>query len=110
MPAAQTARTAAMAGDQPPGDPCIIVIFGASGDLTKRLLVPALYNLVCDGLLSEKLAVVGTASSVLSTDDLRSAMSRDIQEFKTRKELDKTVWENLCARLHYTPGRFDDEA
>ncbi len=34
----------------PPGEPCILVIFGASGDLTKRLLVPALYNLGCDGL------------------------------------------------------------
>src|SRR5438132_6960496 len=48
-------------GKPPPADPCIMVIFGASGDLTKRLLVPALFNLACDGLLSEHFAVTGMA-------------------------------------------------
>ena len=43
-----------------PAEPCVLVIFGGSGDLTKRLLVPALYNLACDGLLSDRFAIVGT--------------------------------------------------
>ena len=47
-------------GKNPPSEPCIMVIFGASGDLTKRLLVPALYNLHCDGLLAKNFAVLGT--------------------------------------------------
>ena len=44
----------------PTSEPCVMVVFGASGDLTKRLLVPALYNLACDGLLSESFAVLGS--------------------------------------------------
>ena len=43
----------------PTSQPCVLVIFGASGDLTKRLLMPALYNLACDGLLPEQFALVG---------------------------------------------------
>ena len=44
-----------------PGDPCVMVIFGASGDLTKRKLIPALYNLAKDNLLSKEFALVGIA-------------------------------------------------
>ena len=53
----QTQRTVGQAsrGTVPPGEPCLIVIFGASGDLTKRLLMPAFYNLTCDGLLPDNL-------------------------------------------------------
>ena len=46
-------------GDAPLSEPCVMVIFGASGDLTRRLLVPALYNLKCDGLLAEETVVLG---------------------------------------------------
>ncbi len=47
--------------ENPTSEPCVMLVFGASGDLTKRLLVPALYNLECDGLLSENFALLGTA-------------------------------------------------
>ncbi len=60
-------------GTVPPGEPCLIVIFGASGDLTKRLLMPAFYNLTCDGLLPEQFAIVGIALDELSTDDFRGS-------------------------------------
>ena len=46
-------------GTNPQSEPCIMLVFGSSGDLTKRLLVPALYNLACDGLLSDNFAVLG---------------------------------------------------
>ena len=49
-----------------PGDPCIMVIFGASGDLTKRKLIPALYNLAKDNLLSKEFALVGMARNELT--------------------------------------------
>ncbi|CAN5915091.1 glucose-6-phosphate dehydrogenase [soil metagenome] len=96
--------------DSTPGDPCILIIFGASGDLTKRLLMPALYNLACDGLLPEQFAVVGIALDELTTDVFRERMSQDIQTFHTRKEFDPGPWEHLCSRLHYIPGNFGDSA
>jgi glucose-6-phosphate 1-dehydrogenase len=94
----------------PPGDPCLMVIFGASGDLTKRLLMPALYNLVCDGLLPAQFAIIGLALDELTTDSFRERMARDIRTFHTRNEFDPAAWDGLCSRLYYTPGKFGDEA
>jgi glucose-6-phosphate 1-dehydrogenase len=94
----------------PPSNPCIMVIFGASGDLTKRLLVPALYNLECEGLLSDNFAVVGTAMDQLTTEQFRAKMSEDIQKFHTRKEFDQVQWDKLIKRFVYVPGSFTDRA
>jgi len=88
-----------------------MLIFGASGDLTKRLLVPALYNLACDGLLSDNFAVLGTAMSPLTTETFREHMSSDdqgIRKFHTRKTFDEAVWDKLVSRFHYVAGSFDD--
>src|SRR5262249_46665446 len=90
------------------GDPCIIVIFGASGDLTRRLLMPAFYNLACDHLLPDSIAIVGVALDGWTTDVFRQRMTADIQHFSTRTEFDSAVWERLVGRLSYTPGSFDD--
>src|SRR5436190_6211834 len=98
----QTGETAA--------DPCIIVIFGASGDLTKRLLMPAFYNLACDGLFPANCAIVGIAMDELTTEQFRGRMSEDIKKFSTRKEFDAQVWDDFVRRLYYTPGKFDDPA
>lgn len=94
----------------PPGQPCILVIFGASGDLTKRLLMPALYNLACDQLLPEQFAIAGIALDQFSTDQFRSRMTADIQQFTTRQTFDKPAWDDFVSRLHYTPGNFSDPA
>src|SRR6202140_3077846 len=91
-----------------PSQPCVMLIFGASGDLTKRLLVPALYNLACDGLLSDSFALLGTAMDPLTTDSFRERMSADIKKFHTRQEFDPEVWDKLVARFHYLPGGFGD--
>ena len=87
-----------------------IIIFGASGDLTKRLLVPAMYNLACDGLLNERFAVLGTATTDLDDAAFRERMSGDdgIRQFHTRKSFDVETWDALAKRFHYKPGRFDD--
>src|SRR5579863_8592536 len=95
---------------QAPASPCVLVIFGASGDLTKRLLMPAFYNLACDGLLPDQFAIVGIAMDELSTESFRERMSNDIRQFSTRKEFDAKTWDWLCSRLHYTQGKFDDNA
>ena len=89
-------------------NPCVMVIFGASGDLTKRLLVPALYNLACDGLLNPNFAVLGTAMDDLTTKQFRARMNEDILKFHTRPEFEKPAWDDLISRFHYFPGGFAD--
>jgi glucose-6-phosphate 1-dehydrogenase len=88
--------------------PFVMLVFGASGDLTKRLLVPALYNLACDGLLSDSFALIGAAVDPLTTESFRQRMSADIRKFHTRQEFDEAVWERLVARFHYVQGAFSD--
>src|SRR4051794_11073701 len=95
-------------GSAPPGERCVLVIFGASGDLTKRLLMPAFYNLACDRLLPRQFAIVGIALDQLSTEQFRTRMTEDIKKFTTRQTFDAAVWEDLVGRLHYTPGDFAD--
>src|SRR5262249_23651588 len=104
----QTTPSEPPRGDAPPADPCIMVIFGASGDLTKRLLIPALYNLACDGLLPKHFAIAGMALDSLTTEQFRANMSTDIKQFNPRPVFDARVWDAFVARLHYTPGNFND--
>jgi glucose-6-phosphate 1-dehydrogenase len=92
-----------------PGDPCVIVIFGAAGDLTKRKLIPALYNLACSGLLPKEFAVVGFARSEMNTEDFRQKMSHDIHSFST-SEVDSKIWDDFGQKLYYLPGDFQEAA
>ena len=73
-------RAALMAGNRQqkggPGDPCCFVIFGATGDLTKRLLVPALYNLAASGLLPDAFAIVGVVRTPLADEEFRADIAR----------------------------------
>jgi glucose-6-phosphate 1-dehydrogenase len=90
--------------------PGVLVILGASGDLTKRLLLPALYNLACDGLLPENFAIVGMARRDLDTAAFRVQQRQDIARFHTRGAFDAARWEWLESRLHYMSGDFGDRA
>lgn len=90
-----------------PGPPCVMVIFGASGDLTKRKLIPALYNLAKDNLLSREFAVIGLARTPMTTDEFRQKCSEEIRQYATG-EIDPSLWEWLDQRLYYLPGEFDD--
>ena len=83
-----------------PAPPCAMVIFGATGDLTKRKLIPALYNLLANKLLPEEFAVVGVGRSPLSDDEFRGRMEQDLREFATTEvEDEKLEW--LARRLRY---------
>lgn len=94
--------------DQPqPTEPCAIVIFGAAGDLTKRMLIPALYNLAKSGLLPEEFTIIGVAHTDLSSDQFRNHMSQDIQEFATQ-DVDDEIWHWIEKRLDYLQGDFED--
>ncbi|MFQ6104348.1 MAG: glucose-6-phosphate dehydrogenase [Candidatus Glassbacteria bacterium] len=81
----------------------IMVIFGASGDLTKRKLVPALYNLARSDLLSDRFAVVGIARSKMSSEEFRQKLSRDIREFGSHP-VDPDLWDPLVHRFYYMSG------
>lgn len=88
-------------------DPCVMVLFGAAGNLTKRLLIPALYNLVRSKLLPKEFAIVCFACSQMSNDDFRTKMSRDIQEFAT-SSVEPVPWGWIEQRLYYLSGNFDN--
>lgn len=95
--------------DQVP-DGCALVIFGASGDLTKRKLVPALYALTHDGLLPDRFVVVGFARREKSHDEFRGEMRAAVDEFSRLRPLKQEVWDRLAPRLYYLPASFDDPA
>jgi glucose-6-phosphate 1-dehydrogenase len=86
-----------------------MVIFGAAGDLTRRKLIPALYNLAKNNLLSRDYAVVGLARASMSTEDFRKRLQNDMQNFAT-EPVTPDLWEWLERRLYYVSGNFDDPA
>lgn len=88
-------------------EPCVIVIFGAAGDLTKRLLIPALYNLAQSQLLSKEFAIVGVAHTAMSQEDFRSKLTQEIHEFAT-VPVDDQLWQRIEQRLYYLSGEFQD--
>jgi glucose-6-phosphate 1-dehydrogenase len=87
--------------------PCAMVIFGASGDLAKRKLIPALYNLARQRLLSQNFAVIGFARSEGTTDSFRAAMRADVASY-CDCELDPGLWDWLESRIHYVRGDVQD--
>ncbi|HQZ68408.1 MAG TPA: glucose-6-phosphate dehydrogenase [Planctomycetaceae bacterium] len=88
--------------------PCVMVIFGASGDLTKRLLMPALYNLASSKLLPENFAVVGVAIDAMDTAGFREQLTRGVQE-TARGEIVPELWDTAFSqRLHYVAGEFEN--
>jgi glucose-6-phosphate 1-dehydrogenase len=81
-------------------EPCALVIFGASGDLTRRKLFPAIYSLAARNLLPERFAVIGVARSEETDAEFRARMKEAVEEFG-RDELDEKVWRRLAAGMHY---------
>ena len=85
-----------------------MVIFGATGDLTKRKLIPALYNLEVSDLLSPQFAVVGLGRTPWTTEEFRRRMSDGMGEFATQ-QVDPARWEGFVKRLYYLSGDLQDE-
>lgn len=81
---------------------CLIVIFGASGDLTKRKLVPALYDLFQNKSMPQHFAVLGVSRTPYSDDEFRSYLQENVREFAQR--YDDASWNDFTKRLHYHPG------
>jgi glucose-6-phosphate 1-dehydrogenase len=95
-----------MEGPQPPG-PCAFVIFGASGDLTKRLLIPALYHLMKENLLPEDFALVGISRTPESDEEFRSNLGKSLREL-SQEPIDDGIWNWFAQRIHYMAGNLDD--
>ncbi|MFN8745676.1 MAG: glucose-6-phosphate dehydrogenase [Phycisphaerales bacterium] len=83
-------------------EPCAIVIFGASGDLTQRKLIPALYDLDRQGRLPAGLFVVGVSRTAMSDDQFRDKMLAGVKQFAA--VFDEGKWKSFAQRIHYFPG------
>jgi glucose-6-phosphate 1-dehydrogenase len=84
-----------------------MVIFGYAGDLTRRKLIPSLYNLAAQHLLSREFAVIGMGRTPMSDEEARKALTQDIKQFATNP-VDSELWDWFAERVHYTTGEFDD--
>ena len=101
----------------PPAPPCAMVIFGAAGDLTARLVVPALYDLVTTKQLSEKFRLVGVDLAAKTTEQWRAGLTAKMHEYVTQgggefhpDHLDEDAWKWLLDRMSYLPGDLNDPA
>jgi glucose-6-phosphate 1-dehydrogenase len=90
-------------------DPCVMVIFGATGDLTRRKLIPALYNLASQQLLSREFAVIGIGRTPMSDEEARKKLTEEFTKFATGP-VDPDLWEWFMKRVHHVSGNFDDPA
>ena len=88
-------------------DDCFLVIFGASGDLTRRKLLPAVYNLAEAGLLPERFAIVGVARPPINEADYRQQMRERVRDAEG-EPIEPEKWKPLEERLHYISGEFHE--
>src|SRR3990167_4790763 len=91
-------------------DPCILVILGATGDLTARKLAPAIYHLGLDGLLPKQFACVGFARRQKTHEQFRTEIYENIKSFSRTQPIDETFWKSFQEQLFYHCSEFDDEA
>ena len=92
-----------------PAGPCLMVIFGASGDLTKRKLIPALYNLARSGHLPENFAVIGFAFDAMDTGKFRETITKEAHDL-SEAPIEPESWSRFVERLYYMQGNFDNAA
>src|ERR1700742_1209344 len=90
--------------------PTIAVIFGATGDLTHRKIVPAFYHLAKNGLLPDDFAIVGFARRPKSDEEFRKGLSEALHEFSHTKPIDEEIWNKLVSHIYYFQGELDDAA
>lgn len=94
-------------------DPCVMVIFGASGDLTRRKLMPALYNLWRERLLPAGFSIVGFSRTDMNDAQFRDAMKQAVEQFGEQGPVDREAWESFAEGLFYLsahPGHPEDYA
>src|SRR5581483_1119596 len=92
----------------PKADSCVLIIFGASGDLTKRKLIPALYDLACAGSMAKEFEVVGVARSEMTSEAFREAMYQSTSKSRDARKFNDACWEGLSKRMQYVTGDIND--
>ena len=94
----------------PMADSCVLIIFGATGDLTRRKLMPALYDLACAGCMRAQFDIVGTGRTPLTDDQFRKRMFETVSTSEDARNFDARCWEGLKNRLWYQAGDAHDPA
>ncbi len=90
-------------------EPCIVVFFGATGDLTSRRLVPALYNLLKEGQLPSQFACVGFARRPKTDEQFRTEMCEAVKKFSRTQPIDESIWNHFQDHLYYHMSEFHDD-
>ena len=98
------------ASHKEPPPPCAIVIFGANGDLTRRLIVPALYNLARTGLLPPRFALVGVDHNHKTAEDLQAALHDFLAQSLNGEVVDEKLWQPIAKAISFLSGDFEDDA
>src|SRR5579864_5006017 len=88
----------------PQGDSCLLVIFGATGDLTHRKLVPALYDLACVGCTNPNFVVLGIGRTKLADNEFRERLREGAANSKETRNFTEEGWRDFAKRLHYLTG------
>ncbi len=91
-------------------DPCNVVFFGASGDLVKRMLMPAMYNLRLGDIMPNNYGIIGFSRSEWHTDEFREEMHKAIDEFSRSGPAKEPLWSDFAKRVSFVPGSFEDPA
>jgi glucose-6-phosphate 1-dehydrogenase len=94
--------------DRRQADPCTIVIFGGAGDLAKRKLLPAIYQLAKDGLLPDGCDILGISREDMNDDSYRTLMKDEVKASHEITEFDEAVWSKMAARMFYVSGDLGD--
>src|ERR1700681_3778525 len=92
----------------PTGDSCVLVIFGASGDLTKRKLIPGLYNLSCVGCMNREFEVLGIGRTPMSSAAFRKKTGEAAAKSKDTRDFSESGWTGFETLLHYMAGDIND--
>ncbi len=85
-------------------EPCALIIFGASGDLTRRKLMPAIYSLAHEGLLPPYFSLVGVARREYTNETFREEMKQAVNQFSRYRPVNEAVWNSLAEGLFYVRG------
>jgi len=96
---------------EPPsaGESCLLIIFGASGDLTRRKLIPGLYNLACVGCMNPKFEVVGVGRTPMTSEEFRSKLRESTSKAGDTRDFNDSHWREFENRLYYFAGDINDD-
>jgi glucose-6-phosphate 1-dehydrogenase len=89
-------------------EPCVLIIFGAAGDLTRRKLLPALYNLIREKALDERFAVIGYSRAQQSDQAFHQILHQAVAKYSRTQPLDEGVWDSFSQHIAYVEGNFED--